>query len=65
MAPTRGGIHPRSFRPIPVLFVPKDGTGAQKGLSVSMIQSPEWTGPLTIGRAVDNYTMSIVGTHTS
>ena len=26
-----------------------------------MTQSPEWTGPLPIGRAVDNYTMNIVG----
>ena len=49
--------------PLPLLLLlSKDGTEATKGLSVTKTQSPEWQGPLPIGRAVDNYTVNIIGT---
>ncbi|CAM9473958.1 unnamed protein product, partial [Ectocarpus sp. 8 AP-2014] len=39
----------------------QDETGTQRSLSLYEVESVEWNGPLPVGSAADNYTMTIIG----
>ncbi|CAM9229815.1 unnamed protein product, partial [Ectocarpus fasciculatus] len=39
----------------------QDETGTQRSLSLHEVESVEWNGPLPVGSAADNYTMTIIG----
>ncbi|CAM9766978.1 unnamed protein product, partial [Ectocarpus sp. 12 AP-2014] len=39
----------------------QDETGTQRSLSLYEVESVEWSGPLPVGSAADNYTMTIIG----
>ncbi|CAM9236501.1 unnamed protein product [Ectocarpus fasciculatus] len=39
----------------------QDETGTQRSLSLYEVESVEWNGPLPVGSAADNYTMTIMG----